>query len=216
VITIGCPSCARRLRLPAVLYGQVVQCPGCAQTFPATHDLEAPPERSIQEGPPVPPPRPNVAADPLEPSPVVRGEPDDGDVPCPYCGEYVATDSIRCRYCGVILAGYRGDGVPFWQRRDCEPHRGSWVQLLGVVSIILGTLSIFLCGLSGLIAVPLGVAAWVMSGRDLAKMEAGLMDPSGLTQTRTGRQCGILGVIFSLLCGMGYGVVFGLPALLRL
>jgi hypothetical protein len=117
-------------------------------------------------------------------------------------------ESRRCRHCGARLDPGVGPGrAPFWVRRDCEPHRGAWIQLLGVASLILGVLSLFLCGVPSALALPFGIVAWVMSGRDLAKMEAGLMDPAGMAQTRTGRQCGIIGVVFSLLCGGGWGLM---------
>jgi hypothetical protein len=84
------------------------------------------------------------------------------------------------------------------QRRDCEPHRARLVRPLGVLSLALGALAC--CGgVTGLIGLPLGVAAWKMAREDLAKMRAGLMDRRGERRTRQGGDCGLFGLILSLL-----------------
>jgi uncharacterized Zn-finger protein len=218
VITIGCPLCGRRLRLPGSLQGETVQCPMCHGNFTAAGSMEIRAEPSQPPPPPMPPPlRPVVIEEETNLPPPRRDYlTETGEVLCPYCGEFVDQDARRCRYCGEVLVDSVEGQRPFWVRRDCEPHRGPWIQLMGVVSIILGVLSFFFMGLGGIVALPLGIAAWVMGGHDLAKMEAGLMDPSGLAATRAGRQCGLLGVIFSLLGGAGWGLLVGLPALLRI
>jgi hypothetical protein len=207
VITIGCPSCRRRLRLPGTLLGQRVRCPGCGQEFTATAGLEAHPERSLPDTLPGPPRRREEAEPDGRPPRRVEYATEEGDVPCPYCGEFIDRESYRCRYCGEALEVGGTGRLPFWVRRDCEPHRGSLIYLLGVASIVLGGLALFLYGLSGLIALPLGASAWVMGGRDLAKMEAGLMDPAGMGATHTGRKCGLAGVVLSLLFGTGFGML---------
>jgi hypothetical protein len=53
---LTCPSCERRLNVPASLVGEKVQCPTCGATFLA--DLEAAPPRPAAEpvGPRTPPP----------------------------------------------------------------------------------------------------------------------------------------------------------------
>jgi hypothetical protein len=212
VITIGCPSCRRRLCLPGGLQGQLVQCPGCGQAFTATASLEAVRERSERDPPPGPPRRP-AAPEAVEVPRRVNYATEEGEVPCPYCGEYIGQRSRRCGYCGEALEVGAGGLRPFWVRRDCEPHRGSLIYALGVVSVILGVLAFFLYGLSGLVALPLGASAWVMAARDLPKMEAGLMDPAGMSSTRTGRSCGIIGLVLSLVFGTGYCLLFGLRVL---
>ncbi len=215
MLTIGCPSCRRLLRLPASLQGQPVQCPGCGQAFAATGDLLARTQRSA----PDPPPRPARGGDALEvagPPPSDRpAEP--GEVPCPFCGAFLDPESMRCPHCRRRLTGL-GPG-PFWVRRDREPHRGPLIQALGVVSLLLsvlafplsmfagGALGVPVGGPVGLLAAGLGAAAWVMSGRDLARMNEGLMDPDGRSRTWAGRQCGILGVVFCLMCGGGCGLL---------
>ena len=66
--------------------------------------------------------------------------------------------------------------------RRVEPHRGSTVLILGLVSLLA-------CGL-------IGPVAWSMGGTDLKKMRAGTMDPRGEGETKAGYVCGIIATIF--------------------
>jgi hypothetical protein len=75
-------------------------------------------------------------------------------------------------------------------RRDLEPHRAGLVLTLGVVSVVL----LPLCVLSPLCCL-LGLAALVMGRMDLAKMQANVMDPAGMTNTRGGAVCGMIGTL---------------------
>ncbi len=66
-----------------------------------------------------------------------------------------------------------------------KPHRATLILVLGILSIAV-------CG-------PLGIAAWIMANGDLKQMDAGVMDPSGRSNTNAGRICGIIGtVLFAL------------------
>jgi hypothetical protein len=47
----------------------------------------------------------------------------------------------------------------------------------------------------GLIGLGLGIAAWVMGAGDMRAMREGLMDRSGLSNTRAGKICGMITVI---------------------
>lgn len=109
-----------------------------------------------------------------------------------------------------------GEKLP-WERRgrmrlDCEPHRAGLVRLLGGASLALAVLA-FCGGVTGLIALPMGVTAWVMARDDLAKMRAGLMDRRGAGRTRQGGDCAVFGVILSLLC-LGFYALLLLDRLL--
>jgi uncharacterized membrane protein YjgN (DUF898 family) len=74
-----------------------------------------------------------------------------------------------------------------------EPHRGTTVLVLGILSIVL-------CGIMGPIA-------WVMANKDLAKIAAGAMDPAGMDSTKAGKICGIIGTV--LLClGLVVAVIY--------
>jgi hypothetical protein len=69
-------------------------------------------------------------------------------------------------------------------RYQGKPHRGALVLVLGFV---------------------LPPLAWVMGNQDLAEMDAGRMDRSGLGLTRAGRVLGIIGSvvwILLLVCGV--------------
>jgi hypothetical protein len=77
-------------------------------------------------------------------------------------------------------------------RRDCEPHRGATVLLLGVVG-----LGVSMMGWLGVLGLPFGIAAWAMAQGDLRKIRAGEMDPGGHSLTRAGRICGIITTVLS-------------------
>ncbi len=66
-----------------------------------------------------------------------------------------------------------------------EPHRG-------VLILVLGILSLMVCGI-------LGIAAWMMGKSDLEKMRLGQMDKEGEALTRVGYILGIVGSIFFIL-----------------
>lgn len=130
---------------------------------------------------------------------------------CPYCGEKIAKDATRCQFCGEQLGEEdKGADRPWDQeyrpyrdvRRDSEPHRGTLILTLGIVSIV--TSMTWFLGLIGLI---IGVCAWVMGQRDLRKMRANTMDPQGLGTTQAGWICGIIGTAFGglmSLCCLAY------------
>jgi hypothetical protein len=91
-------------------------------------------------------------------------------------------------------------------RRDYEPHRGPFLELLGVCSMVLGLLS--LCLLLPILAgVPLSVAVWVMARRDREKMHVGLMDPDGKEAAEVARRWAINGLVLCLLAGVVWGVL---------
>ncbi len=89
-------------------------------------------------------------------------------------------------------------------RRDCEPHRGEFVLLLGGISLAFGV-SALCSGLGGLIALPAGIAAVWLAWSDLARMDTGVMDPSGEAKTLRGLYHGLIGIALSLLCLMFWG-----------
>jgi hypothetical protein len=63
-------------------------------------------------------------------------------------------------------------------RRDCEPHRGELLCLVGTISAICGLTTICLV-LPGLVAIPAGILVGIIARKDLESMNAGLMDPRG-------------------------------------
>lgn len=78
-----------------------------------------------------------------------------------------------------------------------KPHRG-------VLILILGILSLVLCGI--FTAIP----AWIMGNSDLKEIDAGTMDPAGRGMTQAGK---ILGIIVVVLTVLGVLVFVALMAL---
>jgi predicted Zn finger-like uncharacterized protein len=93
-------------------------------------------------------------------------------------------------------------------RRDCEPHRGVLILILGIVSLVLVGVQAGIC-----LPLPLitGLISWIMGGSDLRKMNAGQMDPEGRGMTLAGYICGIIGTALStlilLLCAAYFAFV---------
>jgi hypothetical protein len=79
-------------------------------------------------------------------------------------------------------------------RRNYEPHRGSMIMTLGIVSLVFAHLI-------------LGPIAWIMANHDLEAMRMGKMDPEGESSTRTGRTCGMISTILGIVALM-VGIAF--------
>jgi hypothetical protein len=109
--------------------------------------------------------------------------------PCPYCGQQLPENARRCLYCGKPLRPRRA-GTRHPPRRDLEPHRAGLILTFGVLSVVLLPTCV-LCPLCCL----LGLAAWIMGRRDLDKIQAHVMDPAGMANTRGGTVCGMIGTL---------------------
>jgi predicted Zn finger-like uncharacterized protein len=92
-------------------------------------------------------------------------------------------------------------------RRDWEPHRGTLVMTLGILSV-----AIFGCPYLGIISLGLGIAAWVMGRRDLMKMSDNVMDPAGEGYTKAGWVLGIVGTCLGSLATLGCILYIGFLA----
>ena len=84
-------------------------------------------------------------------------------------------------------------------RRDCEPHRGEFLLLLGRFSLALGCVSVCIPALS-LMAILVGVVVLVLARRDLRSMGAGKMDPAGKSALLRAKGHGRLGILLGLIC----------------
>jgi len=130
---------------------------------------------------------------------------DDGNPPfCPGCGKSVGWQSLRCPFCGEEFEPELGQEPLRHQpdslfRRDSAPHRARLIVALGNICLVLGGLSICLCGLGAVVSVPLGIVTWVMANHDLAQMRTGALDVLGKDLTETGRTGAILGIVLGLL-----------------
>jgi hypothetical protein len=87
------------------------------------------------------------------------------------------------------------DDLPRRRRRyDYEPHRGTVILVLGILSLVVAQII-------------LGPIAWIMGNNDLREIREGRMDPEGEANTNAGRICGMIGTILGvcfLCCGVSY------------
>jgi hypothetical protein len=95
--------------------------------------------------------------------------------------------------------------IPPWERPgcfrlDCEPHRGNLLWWLASAGFILGLFALFpLCGLiPGLLGIPFGLCSRHIAKADLAKMQAGLMDPAGEAVTSWAEKVSTEGLVYSI------------------
>ena len=100
------------------------------------------------------------------------------------------------------------DGRPWEQpgavRRDCEPHRGTWLLALADAGLLVGALSLAL-GVLAPLGLALGVTAWALASLDLGRMRAGLMDPAGREAAARARTRAVAGVALSLYAAALWG-----------
>jgi hypothetical protein len=158
---LTCPKCERKLQVPETLMGQDVQCPTCAATFLAQLGGSTAPPASAATPSPSPP---SSASRELD-RPRRRAEYDDDD----FDDDYRERRPMRRR-----------------RRHDYEPHRGSLIMTLGIISLFFAHLI-------------LGPIAWIMANHDLEAMRTGKMDPEGESSTNTGRICGMIATILGIL-----------------
>jgi uncharacterized membrane protein YccF (DUF307 family) len=186
-LLVNCPGCGRKLRIPDEFAGRKVKCPTCGEAFDANPSPEGAP-------PPAAAPAPAPLGTPVSVTPKAPPQPER-----PPREKDLRDDDDR-----------EGDGDRPWERggelrRDCEPHRGNLVMLLGIFGTVCGgiALTAFCCsglpGILALIGLPLSIMAWTMGGRDLAKMNEGVMDPQGRGSTQGGMICGIVGTVLNSL-----------------
>lgn len=97
---------------------------------------------------------------------------------------------------------YEYDAEEGYDDEPMEPHRGTMILILGILSLAV-------CGL-------IGPFAWAMGRTDLRKMKAGIMDDRGYNETQIGY---ILGIVATVIVGIGlvftflwFVVVFGFMA----
>jgi len=171
-----------------------------------------------------------ISPEPMKPRPVkakpIRAKDDDDREPCPYCGELIKEGATRCKHCGEDLDEVDDDEDDRPSRRRSKrgsrrgggrgaAHRGGMVMTLGIISVSLlvvdfgcsccgGGLGIMISTGISAVGLGLGIPAWIMGQKDLARMRNGDMDESGRGTTQTGWICGLIGTILH-----GLGVVCG-------
>ncbi|HEY7311705.1 MAG TPA: hypothetical protein VH643_20250 [Gemmataceae bacterium] len=97
------------------------------------------------------------------------------------------------------------ESIPPWERpgcfrRDCEPHRGNLLASLACAGLTLGCLALYpLYGLVfGLLGIPVSLCNRYLAKADLAKMQAGRMNPYGEGVTASAKNMSTLGLAFSI------------------
>ncbi len=227
-ILVSCPQCGGQLRVSDDLIGRKVRCPACktvldavAPSAPAPEpapiekvrvepwqqldlELSEPPAEQKGSGGRAPVGPVEVDPGPQEPPrrPARSRDDEEDDLkPCPRCRKLVHGDSRRCYACGARLNGqprneFELPGVPV--RRDCEPHRGTTILVLGVMSLVAMWL-----GCLAPVGLILGAIGWWMGQADLKKIRTGSMDPDGKGSTQAGWICSIIGSLLSLLMTLG-------------
>jgi hypothetical protein len=83
-------------------------------------------------------------------------------------------------------------------RRDCAMHRGPLLGLLATLSVIVGCLAAGLLW-PAIVSIPFALVVWAMARRDLALMDAGLMDPQGRKATQEARNTALGAALLPLL-----------------
>jgi len=218
---VKCPTCSGTF--DAVAAPEPARTPAPSSPIgspPLGPELEMGIERQAPTGARIPSPAPLTPSEtPAGSAPVSEQETlthpgsdlsaDQDSASCPYCGEKIAKEATRCQFCDEELGEEDKKADRPWDqdyrpyrdvRRDSEPHRGSLILTLGIVSIVTA----WLLGPIGLIV---GIIAWSMGQRDLKKMRTNVMDPQGLGSTQAGWICGIIGTAFGglmSLCCLAY------------
>jgi hypothetical protein len=231
--TIACPGCSRALTLPDEHLNRPVQCPACKHSFhpaeaaPAaavraatpTPKLEAMAKNSAPTAPPLAPPtrspaRPPVPPPTLEPRRTARRRKREETDLCPKCKGLVPRTADKCPECGAELepeseSDYRPWEQTGQERRDSEPHRGTWLLWGGIITIPLSF--VFFCPIAGSVAtgagIGFGIFVLLAAMKDMRKMDQQSMDRSGRGSTQAGMICAIIGLVFNVLAAIPAGII---------
>jgi hypothetical protein len=98
----------------------------------------------------------------------------------------------------VVNANDPGEDKRPWEqpgavRRDCQPHRGNMLILLGAVGATVGALGIVLF-VPAVVALVVGIITYREAKRDLAEMKAGRMDPGGRSRVLRAQDLGVTSI----------------------
>jgi hypothetical protein len=225
---INCPSCGCSLNLPEEALSRQAKCPRCANTFVPTRSPDEPVAYPgvkivLETEEVLPTPIPGLPPPPRPLSPVLVDsrregpieDPEGGLQRCPRCRARVTANMNRCSACGARLVAAEDDrpweskGGPL--RRDCEPHRGPLILVLGRASLCLaipGLLGVafYPLSLASILGAGIGLTVWIMSKDDLEQMESKIMDPEGRRNTEAGQKCAkaamVLGAVGLVLTGL--------------
>jgi hypothetical protein len=103
------------------------------------------------------------------------------------------------------------DSIPpvAWRhlRRDLPPHHGFLLNVQGAISLVLALIGLVFPPLL-LVTFSLALGVYIQAQRDLARMKAGCMDPSGRDETVRGKAAAELGWLTSFI-GLAFWAIVG-------
>lgn len=119
----------------------------------------------------------------------------------------------QLQYANAELARLRGGGAPqpmygapgYGMPGYGMPGYGYAYPSQASTVMVLGILSLVVCGL-------LGPIAWSMGNTELGRIERGEVDPSGRGSAVAGRICGMIASILIIICIVGFVLLFGIAA----
>lgn len=173
-ISVECPECEKKLKVPVTAAGKKVRCPACKNAVP------------------VPEVKQVVAVEDEEETYGTRDDDDDR----PRRGKQKRRrdeddDDDRPRKRKRRRDDDDSDDDDRGRRRKGKPHRGVKILLFGMLSILLSCIPI--------VAWYLGATAIVMANEDSPKMRSGSMDRSGQGMTMAGNICAYIGCVLALI-----------------
>jgi hypothetical protein len=92
------------------------------------------------------------------------------------------------------------------RRRYLAAHRGGMILAFGILALLP----------TGGLGIIFGPLAWIMGNADLKEMRAGRMDPSGESQTNTGRILGMIATILQIVAVLAGCLVAGVFIMLAI
>jgi hypothetical protein len=93
-------------------------------------------------------------------------------------------------------------------RRDCAPHRGNVLAVLGNLSLALGVLAAVF-GVPFVVGLAVSVFTEVVAEGDLARMATGAMDPCGREQVASALRRAEHGVVLNLFAPVTSALFWG-------
>jgi hypothetical protein len=187
---VSCPECRRALQVPEDFFGRTVQCPDCKHMFAAK-----PPDAPIAIT--------SVHAEPSPPTVPAAVPPSHGELVPPSHGELVPRPP-RQWHDDDDMDAHDPEDMRIGHRMDSgAPDRGGIILALGIVSLVLASIS-FILYIVPVWIVPLvvGIFGWVMGQRDLRAIRERRMQQSGHVMTLVGMILSIVGVGISVCVGL--------------
>jgi predicted Zn finger-like uncharacterized protein len=229
-MTVACPECRSKLRLPDGLSGQEVRCPRCGTSF-AAPDLPPPPPAEALQEPPLlladetTAPSPEDHAFGLDLSlgdkasaasrPLPQPRDDSESAPRPPRRPMLNDDHDDLRDCPNCGKHVHRDYVRCPScgerlsrsagRRRANLGRRDAEPHRGGLVLTLGIISLVCAVVCWPIGPVLGTVTWVLGRIDLNKMKNGDMDTEGQANTQAGWICGIIATCIGLLFYLGCG-----------